>query len=320
MKYNVIIKIGDCMNRRGFTLIELLAVILILGIISLIAIPVVNNIMEESKINVVKTNAENFINGINNHVVLTNMSSNLEDIIDGTYTTDTLLTSYDLSIKGTKPTNDSWVTIIDGEVMDYSFSIDGYIVTKGKKPQKGATIESSKVCVLKEGSALSIGSKYECDPGDGIKRIFYLLEVKGNNIILIMDRNIDNLTVSWNSSGKSADGMKEVMEKLTSSTTDWTRVSVDLPTGRQIANTVENNTWTEDGTSVFGLPKWLFDYLALSTNPVDNLYAYWTKTPVLGNSYRAWRVNHGGTLDAGSVDYDKYAGLRPVIIILKSNI
>ena len=36
-------------QKKGFTLIELLAVILILWIIALVAIPIVNNIIEESK-------------------------------------------------------------------------------------------------------------------------------------------------------------------------------------------------------------------------------------------------------------------------------
>ena len=35
--------------KKGFTLIELLAVILILGIIALIAIPTVNNILKEAR-------------------------------------------------------------------------------------------------------------------------------------------------------------------------------------------------------------------------------------------------------------------------------
>ena len=35
--------------KKGFTLIELLAVIVILGIITLIAVPVVTNILKESK-------------------------------------------------------------------------------------------------------------------------------------------------------------------------------------------------------------------------------------------------------------------------------
>jgi prepilin-type N-terminal cleavage/methylation domain-containing protein len=37
-------------NRKGFTLIELLAVILILGIIALIAIPTVNSVIQQSRL------------------------------------------------------------------------------------------------------------------------------------------------------------------------------------------------------------------------------------------------------------------------------
>ncbi|HPF83205.1 MAG TPA: prepilin-type N-terminal cleavage/methylation domain-containing protein, partial [Bacilli bacterium] len=44
--YNINIIGGSQMNKKGFTLIELLAVILVLGVIALIAIPIVTNMIE----------------------------------------------------------------------------------------------------------------------------------------------------------------------------------------------------------------------------------------------------------------------------------
>ena len=47
--------------KKGFTLIELLAVILILSIIALIAIPTVNNILKEARIGAFEAGANNIM-------------------------------------------------------------------------------------------------------------------------------------------------------------------------------------------------------------------------------------------------------------------
>ena len=52
------------MRKKGFTLIELLAVILILGIIALIAIPTVNKIITEAREGAFKTGVDNIVNSL----------------------------------------------------------------------------------------------------------------------------------------------------------------------------------------------------------------------------------------------------------------
>ena len=48
-------------KNKGFTLIELLAVILILSIISLIAIPTVSGILKESRVGAIKSSMQNVV-------------------------------------------------------------------------------------------------------------------------------------------------------------------------------------------------------------------------------------------------------------------
>ena len=60
-------------KRNGFTLIELLAVILILGIIALIAIPTVTNIITESKVGAWKSTANNIVSAYEQYYQLCQM-------------------------------------------------------------------------------------------------------------------------------------------------------------------------------------------------------------------------------------------------------
>ena len=57
-------------NNKGFTLIELLAVILILGIIALIAIPTVNSILKESRTGAWKSTASQMTKAAENYFQL----------------------------------------------------------------------------------------------------------------------------------------------------------------------------------------------------------------------------------------------------------
>ena len=63
------------MKNKGFSLIELLAVILILGFIALIAIPIVNKMIKESKDSAFKTSVINITKQIQNKCVLEKTNS-----------------------------------------------------------------------------------------------------------------------------------------------------------------------------------------------------------------------------------------------------
>lgn len=76
-------------DSKGFTLIELLAVITILGILMLVAIPAVSRTIENSRRDTFADNAKNYINTVRNAVLADELSctgySTVSATPDGTY-------------------------------------------------------------------------------------------------------------------------------------------------------------------------------------------------------------------------------------------
>ena len=76
--------------KKGFTLIELIAVIIILGIIALIAIPTVGNVINESRQRAAIVTANNYIAAVNEQILKNKLLSNGNYIDDGTYNVNDL--------------------------------------------------------------------------------------------------------------------------------------------------------------------------------------------------------------------------------------
>ena len=121
-------------NNKGFTLIELLAIIVILAIIAVITVPIILNIIENSRKGASIDSAYNYKDAINKYY-LEELSKNTSyqfpngvyDVQnDGTLKkgTDTL----NIAISGKSPSN-GWVKAKNGEITSYSIVIGEYTVT-----------------------------------------------------------------------------------------------------------------------------------------------------------------------------------------------
>ncbi|MBP3460860.1 MAG: type II secretion system protein [Bacilli bacterium] len=124
------------MKKKGFTLIELLAVIVILAIISLIAVPVILNIIRDAKKSSAKDSAYGYIKAVENYQAMEMLKGNI-GLKEGKYNTvsETTIgeTKYKklndiVSLKGNKPTGGT-VTILKNQTVGSAYlCINSYVV------------------------------------------------------------------------------------------------------------------------------------------------------------------------------------------------
>ena len=115
------------MRNKGFTLIELLAIIVILAIISVITVPIVLNIIDNSKIGAVKDSAYGYKEAFNKWY-LEKLSYDKNYIVsDGTYEISKLK-KLGVSVNGREPSDNSWIQINNNSVKDACLQFDEYKV------------------------------------------------------------------------------------------------------------------------------------------------------------------------------------------------
>ena len=187
----------------------------------------------------------------------------------------------------------------------------------------------------------SVGTKYECDPGDGIMRNFYILSENTDDVELLMERNITDGT------GISTTTWREAIAYFDSGAgapikDAWTGVlDIQLPLGQQIVDAGGSPYWVVDNYQSGGVKfdpnadathlsayRWLFNYTNgcadygcdQETSLNDGTYGYWTRD-VYGNMSGAWVVSYSGSMSFYTcTSCPSNVGIRPVITVLKTNL
>ena len=112
--------------KKGFTLIELLAVILILGIIALIAIPQVTNVIEQASKGAAETSAKHYLDAVNNRIALNQLDTDSSNDITSDKNV-TQLAGLGVELSGEGPTEGT-VYITNGVIDHADLTVNGYSI------------------------------------------------------------------------------------------------------------------------------------------------------------------------------------------------
>ena len=126
-------------NKKGFTLIELLAIIVILAIIAVITVPIILNIIDNSKQGAATDSAHGYKDAIDKFYISKLSLDPNYTLHDGKYVKDQLK-YMGVAISGKEPSSTSWVKIQKNKVIsgclefdEYKVSITNGIVENAKK-------------------------------------------------------------------------------------------------------------------------------------------------------------------------------------------
>ena len=124
-------------NNVGFTLVELLAIIVILAIIAVITVPIILNVIENSRKGAATNSAYGFIDSFSTEYLTGLMLNSDQDSSSGTFV---MMANKNLvdgdshvltaTVSGNFPDENSWIELLNGKVVAYSLKFGDYVVTK----------------------------------------------------------------------------------------------------------------------------------------------------------------------------------------------
>ena len=179
------------MKKKGFTLIELLAVIIILAIVALIATPIILDVVEDARKSAGLSEANMIYSGINNYCATEEIKVQMNS-------------SYTAICKSGMLTTDveKMVNLGNAEVLEIEYS-DKLTWLKVKSNghtyslQDNAMVEGN---LDKPEAKYAVGDLLKVQVSDSETQNIYVLEVNGDEIVGILDRNLPGGTVAWISS------------------------------------------------------------------------------------------------------------------------
>ena len=272
------------MNKKGFTLVELLAVIVVLAILILLAMPRVTSMMEKARKNSFAVEANQIIKvaqtAYNDKVFDDDSTSGptcftVDQLIDGGYldkdkgeirgavvinaSSTTTVYSYlskedyyirnntgaakvsseDVQKNSGTPIYNDCTSTCTGNANGTSVKCSGTeIIARPNNSNPVVTVCSylNNTYSVTPSDHTSIGTAYNCNPGDGNTYKFYILAKSGNQVKLIMEQNLSELVgtnyrmvwedaVAFFDNGHDGYATKQA----------WNRViNVDLPSAQEV--------------------------------------------------------------------------------------
>jgi len=210
-------------KNKGFTLIELLAIIVILAIIAVITVPIILNIIENSRRGAVKDSAYGYKDAINKWYVSRLSENPNYNIASGTYSTEI----FGDTTEGNKPDNNSYIEIENNNIINGCLQFDEYKVE----------ITDGKINEAEKGTCEELETRMIINT-DNKGRLYYNTEWINNNPVYLDPTNLENncnennsssttLTKSgcmkWYAYSENADGtVNMILDHNTTAANVWT--------------------------------------------------------------------------------------------------